>query len=84
MGVRNTLGDLHNILMEQMERLNDSEDSEQLKAEVERSRAMSGVASQIIGNARTIAGIIDKAAVSGVKPPRILTDGADNGDKVDS
>lgn len=32
--VKNTLVDLHNILMEQLERLNDAEDDEEIEKEV--------------------------------------------------
>ena len=74
-GVRNTLGDLHNMLMEQMERLADA-DGDQLDHEIERSRAMADVASQITGNAKVMITVVDKAAMAGVKPPRTLTDGA--------
>ena len=74
-GVHNTLGDLHNMLMEQMERLAEADD-EQLDHEIERSRAMSDVASQITGNAKVMIAVVDKAAMAGVKPPRMLTDGA--------
>jgi len=51
--VNNTLMDLNNHLFEQMERLNDDElKSERLEQEIKRSDAMTGVAAQIINNAK--------------------------------
>lgn len=72
MAVRNTLGDLHNMLMEQMERLTDA-DEETLPMELDRSRAMSQISAQIIGNSRTIVNVVDKTNTAGIKPPRMLT-----------
>lgn len=52
MGTRNTLGDLNNILFEALERLNDGEmKGEELKEEINRSRAISGVAKDVVSNA---------------------------------
>ncbi|QTH44937.1 hypothetical protein J4772_11350 [Cohnella sp. LGH] len=49
--MRNTMGDLNNHLFAQLERLNDeSLSDEQLKKELERAKAVSSVASQIISN----------------------------------
>lgn len=47
---RNTLGDMHNLLMEQMERLADASD-EEIKAEIARAEAMTDVAEQVTANA---------------------------------
>lgn len=50
--MKNQLIDLHNHLFAQMERLNDEDLSpEELKNEVNRSKAMSGIARDIISNA---------------------------------
>jgi len=51
---RNTLSDLNNHLFAQLERLSDEDiTQEQLSKEVERSRAINGVAKNIIDNAKT-------------------------------
>lgn len=51
--VKNRLVDLNNHLFEQMERLNDDElEGEKMTKEISRAKAMSLIASQIIGNAR--------------------------------
>lgn len=51
---RNTLSDLNNHLFAQLERLNDEDLSEEvLSKEIERSKAINGVAKNIIDNAKT-------------------------------
>lgn len=50
---RNTSADLNNHLFEQLERLNDDEmGGEDLKEEIERSRAMANISRVIIDNAK--------------------------------
>ena len=50
---RNKLIDLNNHLFAQLERLNDEElTQEEIKNEVQRAKAISGVASQVINNAK--------------------------------
>ena len=51
---RNKLTDMHNILMEQLERLNDDDlTDEELQAEIKRSRAMADISAQIVYNRET-------------------------------
>lgn len=53
--IKNTLGDLNNHLFEQLERLNDeSIKGDKLKEEIERERAVSSIASQIINNGNLV------------------------------
>ena len=53
--MKNTLGDLNNYLFAQMERLDDESLSEEgLKKELERSKAITGIASQIVANANLV------------------------------
>ena len=52
---RNTLGDLNNHLFAQLERLSDEDIvGEALQEEMERARAITNVAKQIINNANTV------------------------------
>jgi hypothetical protein len=70
---KNTMADLNNHLFDQMVRLNRELPEDELKKEISRAKAMSGIASQIIQNAR--------ACVEGMKafnegliknPPKML------------
>lgn len=55
MGIRNTLEDLNNHLFMQLERLNDEEiDGEKLQEEINRSKAISEVAKNIIDNGKLV------------------------------
>lgn len=50
--MKNTLGDLNNHLFEQMERLNDDElNGEELENELNRTKGMATISSNIINNA---------------------------------
>jgi len=52
MGVKNTLGDMHSMMMEELQRLNECEPgSDEQKNEVERAHAMANVSKQIVSNA---------------------------------
>lgn len=51
--MKNKLIDLNNHLFAQLERLNDETlDDDQLQAEIERSKAITGVSKEIVSNAR--------------------------------
>ena len=53
--MRNKLTDLNNHLFEQLERLNDPDlEEEELKKEINRSKAMAGIANSIINNGRLL------------------------------
>ena len=55
--MKNKLDDLNNHLFAQMERLSDEKiKGEKLTEEITRAKAVSGIASQIIGNARLVLG----------------------------
>lgn len=69
---RNTLGDMHNLLMEQMERLADA-DNDEVDKEVKRANAMAGVATAINNNAVTILKVVNVRAKSGADLPKMLT-----------
>lgn len=74
--IKNTMGDLNNHLFAQLERLGDeSMDPEQTKMEIERARAMTGVAQQVIANANTVLRAAEFSDMSGQAAPRMLTAG---------
>lgn len=81
MALKNTLGDLNNHLFAQIERLSDEElTGEQLREEIERSKAVQGISSQIINNARVVldaAKFNDDHWDADKKTPRMLS-GDDN------
>lgn len=75
MGKRNTLADLKDHLFEQIERLNDDDlKGDELRQEIDRSKAMSQVATQIINSAKVTVdavrlvsqGRVEKEDVKGV------------------
>lgn len=79
MGVQNTLGDLTNHLFAQLERLGDeSMTPEELDREIERSKAVTGVAKQVVATANTALRALefqDGAMNAHTRLPRMLTDG---------
>ena len=81
MGTKNTLGDLNNILFEELERLNDEElKGEDLQQEMNRAKAITGVATQVVMNARTVldaAKFQDDRLDADGAVPRLLTGGDD-------
>lgn len=74
--MKNSLSDLNNILFEQIERLNDDEVMEQFSdQEIERAKAISSVANQIIQNAALqlqAAKFMDESAISNKEMPAVL------------
>ena len=53
--MKNTLLDVHNILMEQLERLSDEDlDDEQLEKEMKRSKSMTDLTKVIVDNSNTM------------------------------
>ena len=74
--MKNSLSDLNNILFEQIERLNDDEVMEKSSAqEIERAKAMSSVANQIIQNAALqlqAAKFMDDNALTSREMPEVL------------
>lgn len=76
---RNTLMDLHNILFEELERLNDeSLDSDQLANEVRRAKAIEGVADKITSNTANMLAAMRIQSVNGrVSVPLALMGGLD-------
>lgn len=51
---RNSLLDVHNLLMEQLERLNDAETDEEIEREAKRSKSMCETGKVIVDNANVI------------------------------
>lgn len=77
-GTMNTLGDLNNHLFAELERLGDEEMSpEAMSVEIERARAVSGIAQQVIANANTVLRTLEfrDSQVGTAQVPHMLTDG---------
>ena len=73
--MKNTMGDLHNHLMCQIERLNDEDvDGEKLDGEIRRAEAMAKIAKTMVENARVVLGAETLAAEHGMRttaPPML-------------
>ncbi len=68
--MKNTMLDLNNHLFEQMERLNDEDLSQaDLSKEIDRSKAMTNVAKEIIANGRLVLDAQEAAKGVGGKQP---------------
>lgn len=52
--MKNTLVDLHNNLMEQLERLMDAETVEEIEREMQRSKAVSDIAKVVVDNSKLV------------------------------
>ena len=77
-GPRNTLGDLNDHMFAELERLGDeSMDETRMKAEIERARAITGIAQQVIANANTVLRTLEfqDSQVGDATVPRMLGDG---------
>jgi len=77
-GPQNTLLDLNNHLFEQLERLNDEfENEEEMKKEIERAKAVEGIAKTVIDNGKLVLEgqkfKHDDRMDAGRKIPRILS-----------
>lgn len=74
--MKNSLADLNNILFEQLERLNDDEVMEQSPdAEIERAKALSSIAKQIVRSASLqlqAAKFMDESAIANKEMPAVL------------
>lgn len=73
---KNTLGDVHGLLMEQMNRVMDAEPgSDEMASEIERSRAVADLGKAVIANANTIMKAARMSEKSHADVPRMLTGG---------
>lgn len=74
--MRNTLGDLNNHLFAQLERLGDEElTSEKLADEINRAKAVTSVAAQIIANGSLVLEarkVVDNSMSAEAKIPKML------------
>lgn len=64
---KNTLGDMHAILFEELEKLASADEST-IESEIKRASAMTGVAAQITKNASTILRYQEYRDISGQDP----------------
>lgn len=72
MGIKNTLGDLNNHLFAQLERLSDEEiKGEKLEEEIERAKAVTSVASQIINNGNLVLKAKELQKYTGTKSEKL-------------
>ena len=77
MPAKNSLGDVHNLLMEQLERLNEAT-PEQLDGEIQRSKAVSDISQAITNNARTMLNVMQLQCEYNVNVPHALSPGSNN------
>jgi len=79
--LKNSLADLNNHLFAQMERLSDeSLKGEQLQEEINRAKAVTGISTQIISNARLVLDAEEyRRALKPEDTPEVLRVGKSNG-----
>ena len=76
--MKNKLSDLNDHLFAQLERLNDEEiEGEALESEIERSKAVTSVAKEIVSNAKTVLEGEKMKHEYGTRGPKMLEDGSD-------
>lgn len=77
---KNSLNDLHNILFETLERLNDAEEDE-IDFEVEKAKAITNIAKVMVDNSRTMLEAQELRAEYGLAfedgAPRLLIENED-------
>lgn len=71
---KNTLGDMHNLLMEQMERLA-SADEDEIENEIKRGSSMASLGGVVTKNAAMILRMAEYRDVSGTDPTNMLGSG---------
>ena len=70
---RNSLMDLHNILFEELERLNNEElTGDELSAEIKRAKAIEGVADQVVANTANMLTAMRMQAQTGRVPVALI------------
>ena len=72
------LNDLHNVLMEQIQRLMEAETDEELETETKRAKAVGDVAKNVVDNTRNMIEATKMALEYGYKPKNtelLLIDG---------
>lgn len=74
--MKNSLLDVHNILMEQLQRINEAETPEEIEKEINKSRAVEGVAKTIVANANVMLNAAKLNTEYGMEAaPTLLIDG---------
>ena len=78
--MKNKLSDLNNHLFAQLERLNDENLSgDELKEEIDRSKAVTSVSREIVSNANTVLKAEQLKHEYGTRGPKMLESGDDDG-----